>query len=307
MLRKFQSLFLFSLILGLGFSIDSRAASKSSKTATPVITEVNIYIPTFHRRFLASLKIEKPVFYTPCAPIYDTIRDVSLFTEYPDDYDIWSDSSINPYNVNLTEMKDTVILNLAGFTAPIAFRKVTSNFGLRRGGKHYGIDLKLDKGDTVNSVFDGVIRLTKRVRGYGNLILVKHFNGLETLYAHLSKILVSPGDTVRAGSLIGLGGSTGRSTGPHLHFETRYLGNVINPNDLVDFELSKVKNSIYQLSAQTFDYRKEFDKIRYWRIRSGDTLGRISMRTGISVSKLCALNRISRKTILRLGRNIRYN
>ncbi len=307
MLRKFYSIVILAIILESGFSADSDAASKSAKTATPVITEVNIYIPTFHRRFISSLNIERPVFASPCTPIYDTIRDVSLFTEYPDDYDIWSDSSINPYNVNLTEMKDTVVLNLAGFNSPVAFRKVTSNFGLRRGGKHYGIDLKLNTGDTVSSVFDGVIRITKRVRGYGNLILVKHFNGLETLYAHLSKILVNAGDTVRAGSLIGLGGSTGRSTGPHLHFETRYLGNVINPNDLFDFEFSKVKNSIYQLSAQTFDYRKEFDKIRYWKIRRGDTLGRISLRTGVSVSKLCSLNGISRRTLLRLGRNIRYN
>lgn len=307
MLRKVNFFILITFLLIFSSSGNSYAYSKSAKTATPIITEVNIYIPTFHRRFIAFLNIEKPIFINPSTQIYDTIRDGSLFTEYPDDYDIWNDSSINPYNVNLSDMKDTVTLNLSGFSAPILFRKVTSDFGLRRGGKHYGIDLKLNTGDTVNAVFDGVIRITKRVRGYGNLILVKHFNGIETFYAHLSKILVNPGDTVKSGSIIGLGGSTGRSTGPHLHFETRYLGNVINPNDLFDFEFSKVKNSIFQLSAQTFEYKKEFDKIRYWKIRRGDTLGRISLRTGVSVSKLCSLNRISRKTILRLGRNIRYN
>ncbi len=282
-------------------------SAKSDKVATPIVTEVNVFIPSFHQRFESTLKIERPNFKYPVTPITDSARDESIFTEFPDDYDVWSDSSINPYKVDLTKMTDTVVLNLSGFSNPVAFRKVTSDFGLRRGGKHFGIDLKLDTGDSVYSAFDGVIRITKRVRGYGNLILVKHFNGIETLYAHLSKILVQPGDTIFSGSLIGLGGSTGRSTGPHLHFETRYLGNVINPNDLIDFNGSKIKNSVYQLSSQTFEYKKEFDKIRYWKVRRGDTLGRISMRTGVSVSKLCSINKISRKTILRIGRNIRYN
>lgn len=282
-------------------------SGKSAKTYAPPINETTIYIPSFHVSFKSYLKVERPHIPVEIVSISDSIRDESMFSEFPDDYDIWSDSSINPYKVDLTSMPDTVKLNLAGFTNPINFRKVTSDFGLRRGGKHYGIDLKLNTGDTVRSAFDGIIRLTKRIRGYGNMILIKHFNGIETLYAHLSKILVKPGDTVSTGSLIGLGGSTGRSTGPHLHFETRYLGNVINPNDLIDFSQSKIKNSIYQLSAQTFDYKKEFDKIRYWKVRSGHTLGYIAMKTGVSVSKLCSLNGISRKTILRIGRNIRYN
>jgi murein DD-endopeptidase MepM/ murein hydrolase activator NlpD len=307
MLNKPLTCTIATMLLALSATDPAAASGKSAKTAVPVINEVKIFIPSFHLRIKSVLNVEKPEFNREIPEIPDTIRDESMFTEYPDDYDIWSDSSINPYKVDLTNMADTVVLNLNGFRSPLNFRKVTSDFGLRRGGKHYGIDLKLDKGDSVTSAFDGVIRITKRVRGYGNLILVKHGNGLETLYAHLSKILVNPGDTVSAGTLIGLGGSTGRSTGPHLHFETRYLGNVINPNDLIDFENSRVKNSIYQLSAKTFDYKKEFDKIRYWKIRSGQTLGHISLRTGVSVSKLCALNGITRKTVLRIGRNIRYN
>ena len=281
--------------------------AKSARVATPEIINVNTYIPAFYERYTAFLNVEKPKIVRPITPIAEVIRDEEIFSDTPEEYDIWSDSSINPYNVDLTKMKDTVVLNLAGFVSPVAFRRVNSDFGLRRRGKHYGIDLDLNKGDDVYSAFDGVVRITKRIRGYGNTILVKHFNGIETLYGHLSKILVQAGDTVKAGTIIGLGGSTGRSTGPHLHFETRYLGNVINPNDLIDFKDSRVNNSVYQLTANTFSYKKEFDRIKYWTIRRGDTLGRIAIRTGVSITKLCSMNGISRKSLLRVGRKIRYN
>lgn len=238
-------------------------------------------------------------------PIVDFIRDIE-FSDMPEEYDIWSDSQINPYKVDLKDMKDTVKLDLSGYVPPIT-KHVTSDFGFRRWRFHYGIDLKVEKGDSVLCAFDGTVRLTRRDRrGYGYFVLVRHFNGLETLYGHLARITVNPGDTIKAGVPVGLGGNTGRSTGYHLHFELRYLGNPLNPNDLIDFQSCCTKNNILQLNASHFSYKKEIDKIRFWKVRRGDTLGRIAKRTGVSISKLCKLNGIKRSTKLRLGRNLRY-
>lgn len=238
-------------------------------------------------------------------PIVDFIRDIE-FSDMPEEYDIWSDSQINPYKVDLKDMKDTVKLDLSGYVPPIT-KHVTSDFGFRRWRFHYGIDLKVEKGDSVLCAFDGTVRLTRRDRrGYGYFVLVRHFNGLETLYGHLARITVNPGDTIKAGVPVGLGGNTGRSTGYHLHFELRYLGNPLNPNDLIDFQSYCTKNNILQLNASHFSYKKEIDKIRFWKVRRGDTLGRIAMRTGVSISKLCKLNGIKRSTKLRIGRNLRY-
>ncbi|MDP3397751.1 MAG: M23 family metallopeptidase [Bacteroidales bacterium] len=237
-------------------------------------------------------------------PISDYLRLID-FSELPEEYDIWSDNKINPYQVNLVDMKDTAKIDLSTFYNPVQ-SYVTSDFGFRRWRHHYGIDLKVHKGDSVYNAFDGVVRITKRARDYGYFVLIRHFNGLETLYAHLNKISVNPGDTLKAGIPVGLGGNTGRSTGYHLHFEVRYLGNPINPNDIIDFNAFTLKNQILVLNAQHFEYKKEIEKIRFWTVRSGDTLGRISQRTGISIARLCALNGIKRTSILRIGQRLRY-
>lgn len=237
-------------------------------------------------------------------PISDYLRAID-FSDMPEEYDIWNDTKINPYQVSLVDMKDTVKIDMSSFFTPVQ-SYVTSNFGFRRWRHHYGIDLKVHRGDSVYNAFDGVVRITKRARDYGYYVLVRHFNGLETLYAHLNKITVNPGDTLKAGVPVGLGGNTGRSTGYHLHFEVRYLGNPINPNDIIDFQSFTLKNQILVLNAQHFEYKKEIDKIRFWIVRSGDTLGRISQRTGISIAKLCSINGIRRTSILRIGQRIRY-
>lgn len=295
-------------LVGLIFICNSNLSyANKIRFSPPISKEFALAVPQKSNQFQLSQELQKPSIRTKIEPILDFLRVESLIDELPEEYDMWSDDQINPYKVDLINMKDSILLDLSGFTKPIAINKVTSDFGLRRGGKHYGIDLKLNKGDSVYSAFNGIVRITKRVRGYGNMVLIKHFNGIETLYAHLSKISVKAGDTLNSGELLGLGGSTGRSTGNHLHFEVRYLGNVINPNSIIDFSNYEIRNSLYYICQTTFEYKKEFDKIRYWRIRSGDTLGRISMKTGVSISKLCSLNRISRSTILRIGRNIRYN
>ena len=237
-------------------------------------------------------------------PIEEDIR-FNNFSEMPEEYDIWSNTSINPYNVSLVGMKDTVTIDVSGYCPP-SVKHVTSNWGFRKWKFHYGIDLKVHKGDTVRSAFDGTVRITRRDRGYGYFVVVRHDNGLETLYGHLNKILVKPDQKIKAGQAVGMGGNTGRSTGYHLHLEFRYLGNPINPNDIVDFQTHTIKRPVLAISSKTFAYKGEIDKIRYWTVKKGDTLGRIAYRTGVSVNKLCSLNGITKNTVLRIGRKIRY-
>lgn len=247
------------------------------------------------------------IFFNPHQPIVPLPEEVKFtdFSELPEEYDIWSNHTINPYNVSLTNMQDTVKIDISGYYPP-SKKYVTSDWGFRRWKFHYGIDLKVHRGDTVRSAFDGTIRITRRERGYGYFVVVRHDNGLETLYAHLNKILVKDSQKIKAGDPVGMGGNTGRSTGYHLHLEFRYLGNPINPHDIADFETFKPKGNVLAITSDTFAYRKEIDKIRYWTVRSGDTLGRIAYRTGVSVSKLCALNGIRKNSILRIGQKIRY-
>ncbi|MDP3452352.1 MAG: M23 family metallopeptidase [Bacteroidales bacterium] len=303
MLRNFTKVLLLLLISGF---IHGKAEAFSKRVryiAESPISVINLPEPPkfqpYYNPLIFGIDSKREII-----PISDYLRAIE-FSEMPEEYDIWSDTKINPYQVNLVDMKDTLKIDLSSFYPP-SVKYVTSDFGFRRWRHHYGIDLKVHKGDSVYNAFDGVVRITKRARDYGYYVLVRHFNGLETLYAHLNKITVNPGDTIRSGYPVGLGGNTGRSTGYHLHFEIRYLGNPLNPNDLIDFNSHTVKNQILALNAQHFEYKKEIEKIRFWIVRSGDTLGRISQRTGVSIARLCSLNGIRKTSILRIGQRIRY-
>lgn len=127
-------------------------------------------------------------------------------------------------------------IDLCGFCMPTPSRKINSPFGPRWGRQHEGLDIKVYIGDTIRAAFDGKVRICKyNGSGYGYYIVIRHPNGLETLYGHLSKQIVKKDQVVRAGDPIGLGGNTGKSSGSHLHFETRVLGQPINPALLFDF------------------------------------------------------------------------
>ncbi|MDR1406287.1 MAG: peptidoglycan DD-metalloendopeptidase family protein [Prevotellaceae bacterium] len=220
-------------------------------------------------------------------------------------YKIWTGEKVNPYDIRMVDMPDTAVINLSGYCHPVSNR-VTSRFGFRKWRHHYGIDLRLKRGDSVLCAFDGMVRIARRSRTFGNYAVVRHYNGLETIYAHLSKLLVIPNQPLKAGDLLGWGGNTGRSTGPHLHYELRYLGAAIDPENIIDFEHGTTLGDTLYLTARHFDYIREIEKIRLWTVRKGDTLGHIAQRTGISISTLCRLNGISRKSILRRGQKIRY-
>lgn len=219
---------------------------------------------------------------------------------------VWCNQLVNPYNQRVIDMPDTISIDFSQYCHPNK-NVVTSDFGFRRGWRfHYGIDTRLKTGDPICSSFDGMVRIVKRGKAYGNYVVIRHFNGLETVYGHLSKTLVKVNQVVRAGETIGLGGNTGRSTGPHLHYEIRYLGQPISPKDLVDHENYTAKYRIVDLNAEYFAYARELEKVRYYTVRKGDTLYAISRRVGVSMDKICQLNRIRKGSVLRIGQKLRY-
>ena len=224
----------------------------------------------------------------------------------------WDNKMINSGRFDSKNMMDTAkfILQdtLAGKNFYIPFKNyITSNFGPRRYIFHYGVDIKLFKGDSVHAAMDGVVRVTKYDRrGFGKVVVIRHASGLESIYGHLSKVLVEPNQKVKAGELIGLGGNTGRSTGSHLHLEFRYKGEPFDPNYVIDFEKSCLHHDTLVLTKANFEFLVELRKAKYCTVRNGDNLGKIARRYHTTVTKLCSLNHIRRKTIIRAGRKLRY-
>ena len=227
-------------------------------------------------------------------------------------YPNWSNERVHAYG-NTVTIPDTFRIDMTGFRMPTEHTKITSKFGPRRRRMHKGIDLKVQVGDTIRAAFDGKVRIRNfERRGYGNYLVVRHPNGLETVYGHLSKSLVDVNDIVRAGDPIALGGNTGRSTGSHLHFETRFLGIAINPIYMFDFPKQDIVADTYTFrktkgvrSAGSHDTQVADGTIRYHKVKSGDTLSRIAKVRGVSVSTLCKLNRIKPTTTLRIGQVLR--
>jgi len=219
---------------------------------------------------------------------------------------VWDNRLVNPYQWRGVDMPDTVLIDFSQYCHPNR-NVVTSDFGFRRGWQfHYGIDTRLKIGDSICSSFDGMVRIVLRGRAYGNYVVIRHFNGLETVYGHLSKTFVKVNQVVRSGEIIALGGNTGRSTGPHLHYEIRYLGQPISPRELIDFETYTAKYRKLDVSAHYFEYVKELEQVRYYVVRQGDTLSGISRKVGVSIDRLCQLNNIKRTSILRIGQRLRY-
>ncbi len=225
-------------------------------------------------------------------------------------YYFWDTTDIHPYQSKMNIFNETHIIPLKNefsqFCFPLKNNEVTSDFGWRRWKYHYGIDLRVKVGDSVLNCFDGMVRIAQRSKSYGNTVVVRHHNGLETLYAHLSKIYVTPNQEIKAGDVVGLAGNTGRSTGPHLHFEIRYLGGPINPNHIIDFNTMNLIKDTLIVNNQTFSYLEDVLKARYHTVRKGDTLGKIAKKYGVSINRLCKLNGISRNKILKPGQKLRY-
>ena len=234
-------------------------------------------------------------------------------SEYPAlrRYPNWNNQYVHAYGNAI--IPDTYTIDLTGFHMPTPSTKITSPFGPRWRRMHNGLDLKVNIGDTIVAAFDGKVRIVKyERRGYGKYVVIRHDNGLETVYGHLSKQLVEENQLVKAGEVIGLGGNTGRSTGSHLHFETRFLGIAINPIYMFDFPKQDIVADTYTFRrtqgskrAGSHDTQVADGTIRYHKVKSGDTLSRIAKLRGVSVSTLCKLNRIKPTTTLRIGQVLR--
>ena len=248
----------------------------------------------------------------------------------------------NRYAHRTTQMPDSFKIDLRHFCMPTPSRVVTSNFGSRWGRPHKGLDIKVYIGDSIHAAFSGKIRIVRyEAAGYGKYIVIRHSNGLETIYGHLSEQLVSENQTVRAGEVIGLGGNTGRSTGSHLHFETRLCGVALNPALMFDFRNQDVTGDYFVYNSNTYD-RESADATRirgkignggytrdlvqegelgrynghiqensaeilYHKVKAGETIQSISKKRGVSIDKICQLNHLSSRSHVRPGQILRYS
>ena len=247
----------------------------------------------------------------------------------------------NKYAHHATELPETYKIDLRHFTMPTTSRVITSNFGSRWGRQHKGLDIKVYIGDTIRAAFSGKVRIVRyEAGGYGKYIVIRHNNGLETIYGHLSKQLVEENQEVRSGEVIGLGGNTGRSTGSHLHFETRLCGVALNPALMFDFRAQDVTGDYYAFNKETYDNESTnatrlrgkqdsstyastdssddyatnkrttsglTDQISYHKVKKGETLDRIAKKRGVTVEKICKLNHITKTMRLRPGQILRYS
>lgn len=265
------------------------------------------------------------------------INTENLESPAADLYDEWN----NVYAHKAKNVPDSFRISLRNFCMPTVSRVVTSNFGSRWGRQHKGIDIKVYIGDTIRAAFSGKVRMVKyNPGGYGKYIVIRHPNGLETIYGHLSKQLVSEDQEVRAGDVIGLGGNTGRSTGSHLHFETRLCGLALNPALMFDFRNQDVVGDYYVFNSRTHDresiaanelrgkignggYTREqvvgsgyasaarsevvSQEKLYHKVAKGETLSVISKKRGVSIDQICKLNHIRKNIKIKPGMILRYS
>lgn len=271
-----------------------------------------------HRQLLANQsKNTEKVKLIEKSTFIDLIDDVEpepdLYTEG------WNSRRVNPFREQ--DVPNTKVIDVTGYFMPVP-GMLTSNYGYRPrfGRMHKGVDLRLNMNDTVYAAFDGKVRLTNyEAKGYGNYVILRHPNGLETVYGHLNRHLVKPNQVVKAGQPIGLGGSTGRSTGPHLHFETRFMGYAINPNAIFDFANHTTHTDTYTFSKSTYTQPRNFAPSRSYAnndneniyqkgaaatsytVKKGDTLNSIARSYGLSATTLRKLNGLKSEDLIKTG------
>lgn len=250
---------------------------------------------------------------------------IDLYEELEPEPDIYNEGMnsrlVNPYNASL--VPNSAVIDVRGYRMPTGNNRVNSNYGYRSRFKrmHKGIDLHIRMNDTIYAAFSGVVRLTNyEAKGYGNYVILRHGNKLETVYGHLNRFLVKRGQNVKAGQPIALGGSTGRSTGPHLHFETRFMGYAINPSAIFDFANRTTHTDFYTFNKKTYTQARSFaqnksvaspsDEPRYvpakshpdtYTVKAGDNIASVARMAGINKTKLLQLNGLKASDRLKVG------
>lgn len=247
-------------------------------------------------------------------------------------YDDWDNTHAHSH---ATELPDTFRISLKNFCMPTESRVLTSNFGSRWGRQHKGLDIKVYIGDTIRAAFDGRVRVVRyEGRGYGKYVVIRHDNGLETYYAHMSKQLVSEDQDVRAGDPIGLGGNTGRSTGSHLHFETRLCGIALNPALMFDFRNQDVVDDYFTFRKSSYQRESQIatrlrganvgsgedvelataapaasyaQESRFHKVKKGETLFSIAKKRGTTVDTIMKLNHLKKNAKLKAGQILKFN
>ncbi len=271
-------------------------------------TETDLYQPPF---IMVPLDEEED---DDLPPAY-TLNDEGAESEDEILWEAFDTSLIHLPKLDPSTITDPILVKLDNFSWPTpTTARPTSHFGPRRRRWHYGLDLAQPTGEPIYAAFDGVVRISKFNRSYGNLVIIHHANGLETYYAHMSKRHVNAGDHVKSGQIIGLCGNTGRSFGSHLHFEIRYMGNAMNPENVVDCSTHGLINQTLTLTSSSF--RKVVkggnsgggggsSSTGWYRVRQGDTLEKIARRNGTTVKRLCQLNGIKPTSTLRVGQRLK--
>jgi murein DD-endopeptidase MepM/ murein hydrolase activator NlpD len=271
----------------------------------PLINQINLYIANSTvegQEENPDSDIEVSI---PCFAGEDTsVFPANIF------YQDWNTEIPHPYTKSITESDSVIYLLLQGTKklgkfVPPKKGVLTSEFGWREGSWHKGIDIDLEVWDSVVTAFPGMVRVAKTFGGYGRVVVVRHFNGLETLYAHLHRIKVKPGQIVNAGDLIGLGGSSGRSTGSHLHFECRFKGEPLNPQMFIDFKTHEITTDTLVIKKTDFGYAAFPNGAKFHIVKRGDYLHKIAQMYGTTTSKLCELNGIRKNKTLIVGQQIR--
>ncbi len=262
-------------------------------------------------------EMERMIFYLKdeVADISQGKMDLTGNSEFPSNniYQIWNTKKIwnhidekddSSYIFRLTDAENKYVHPVCKTTIQKYGGAVTSKQGWRDGKRHNGVDINCDQWDSVQCAFEGKVRFAKEFEGYGKVVVVRHYNGLETLYAHLAKIKVKPGQNIDAGDLIGLAGNTGNSEGSHLHFEIRFKDQVLNPQNIIDFDKFGLKSDSLLLRKSGNGFVALPLDYLYHIVEKGDYPLKIATRYGMDMTIFNELNNITNKTKLKVGDHV---